>query len=186
MMRPILFVALPKMSISQNFPGKVLYGPMTEGGLGLDYLFYSQGVMHLEKLQCFHGTNSITGDLLKVSIETAQLEIGIGCSLFQLDYNTYEFLLTECWIKHIWKIVQQHNILLIDLYTSFPTPQQENGLFLMEVLVHEGLPRRKLIKINKYQPYLGVLTLSDIMNGYGNGFTSAYKWNKDIVRLSLY
>ena len=186
LMRPILSVSLPKSSISQNYPRKVLYGPINEGGLGLDYLYYTQGAMHLEKLQCYLGTNSITGDLLRVSIETAQLEIGIGRSLFQLDYNTYEFLLTDCWIKHIWKFIQCNNILLIDRYTSFPTPQRENDLFLMEVFVNEGFPRHKLVKINKCRLYLGVLTLSDIMNGYGTGFTSAYKCDIDPTRISLY
>ena len=61
---------------------------MNEGDLGLDYLYYySQGAMHLEKLQVFHGTNTITGKLLRVSIESAQLEVGVGRSIFQLDYD---------------------------------------------------------------------------------------------------
>ena len=32
-------------------------------------------------------------------METAQLEVGVGRNLFQLDFDTYGDLLTDCWIK---------------------------------------------------------------------------------------
>ena len=98
-MQPILSVSFPKTSISKSFPGKVLHGPIFEGGLGIDSLYFTQGVMHIEKFQTHFGTLSITGKLLQVSMETAQLEVGVGRNLFQLDFDTYGDLLTDCWIK---------------------------------------------------------------------------------------
>lgn len=183
-MQPILKAALPKTSISQSFPRKVLYGPLTEGGLGLNSLYYTQGTMHLEKFQILLGTSTMTNSLLQVSMESTQLEVGIGQSIFQLDFQKYGLLLTDCWLKHLWSFTQSNNIILIDRFTNFPTPQRENDVFLMEVMVHEGFSKTKLLQINRCRLYLGVLTVSDIMNGYGNGFNSAYKGDKDNTRHS--
>ena len=98
----------------------------------------------------------------------------------------YGHLLTDCWLKHVWNFIQRHNIILIDRVTNFPTPQQENDVFLMEVFAHENYSHSKLAKINRCRLYLGVLTLSDIMNGYGNGLTCAYNCIKDTTRPSHY
>ena len=56
----------------------------------------------------------------------------------------------------------------------------------MEIFVHEGYSKAKLAKINRCRLYLGALTLSDVMNGYGNGFTTAYQCNRDTTRQSLF
>ena len=141
--------------------------------------------MHIEKFQTHFGTSSITGKLLQVSMETAQLEVGVGRNLFQLDFDTYGDLLTDCWIKTLWKFCQSNNITLLDRHSHFPTPQQENDVFLMEIFVHEGYSKAKLAKINRCRLYLGALTLSDVMNGYGNGFTTAYQCNRDTTQQSL-
>ena len=76
--QPIKQVALPKTSISKSFLLDVLFGPMEEGGLGMDHLYTLQGAMHIEKFQCYLGTDTITGIFLQTSLEAAQLEIGIG------------------------------------------------------------------------------------------------------------
>ena len=178
-MHPILKAALPKTSISQSFPRKVLYGLLNEGGLGLNSLYYTQGAMHLEKFQSLLGTNTMTNSLLEVSLESAQLEIGIGRSIFQLDFQRYGMLLTDCWVKHLWLFTQTNNIIILDRTTNFPTPQREHDVFLMEVMAHEGFSKKKLLQINRCRLYLGVLTVSDVMNGYGNGFTSSYKCERD-------
>ena len=147
-MKPILQAALPKSSISQNFPRDVLFGPLHDGGLGLHHIYYTQGAMHLEKFQCLYGSSSMTHDLLQVLLETAQLEVGIGRSIFQLEFDKYGHLLTECWVKHLWEFSQSNNIMIIDRLTAFPTPQREHDVFLMEVLSYEGYSNSQLKKIN--------------------------------------
>ena len=185
-MQPILSISLPKTSISRNSPQSVLFGPVSEGGLGLDSLYYTQGAMHLEKFQLHLGTDTMTGKLIQVSLESAQLEIGIGRNLFQLEYKLYGHLLTDCWLKCIWKFAQQNDIIIIDRHTKYPTPQHEHDVFLMEIFIHEGYSKAQLKKINRCRLYLGVLTVSDVMNGRGNGFTSTYNCIKDDTRPTRY
>ena len=182
--QPIKQVALPKTSISKNYPLDVLFGPTEEGGLGMEHLYTLQGAMHIEKFQCYLGTDSITGIFLQTSLEAAQLEIGIGRSIFLLPYEEFGYLLTDCWIKHLWKYSNQTNIQILDFHTKFPSLQRENDLFLMEIFHNEGYKKKKMKNINRCRQYLQVLTLSDVMNGYGDGFSLTYLCRKDPTRES--
>ena len=185
-MAPVLEGALSKTSISKSFPIPIRHASRQDGGLNLPDLFVSQGAMKIQKLQQFLGTSTITGKLIKVSLETCILEVGIGRNLFQLDFDKFGHLLTKSWIKSIWEFAQDHNIEIIDRSTSFPSLQRENDVFLMEVFQHEGFTTTELHKINQCRLYLQVLTLSDVMNGFGNGFTSAYNVIMDPTRKSQY
>ena len=44
---------LNKARISTSMPNSALYGPKAEGGLQLDHLYITQGLMHLEKFHKF-------------------------------------------------------------------------------------------------------------------------------------
>ena len=56
----------------------------------------------------------------------------------------------------------------------------------MEVFAHKGFSKAKMEKINRCRLYLGVLTLSDVMNGYSSNFTCAYKCERDQTIFSNY
>ena len=56
----------------------------------------------------------------------------------------------------------------------------------MEVIQNKGFLDSELVKINECRKYLQVLTLSDIMSGYGNSFTCSYNVQKDFTRKSIY
>ena len=185
-MKPVLKIALPKTTLASSFPRKVLYGPLAEGGLGVHSLYTTQGALHLERLQCYLGTDTITGDLLTISLESAQLEIGVGRSLFSLDYEKFSFLLTDCWIKGVWKFAAENDIKIKDYFTKFPPLSRDNDLYLMEIFQNEGYSKSKLIRINKCRQYLRVLTLSDVMNGFGDGFSCAYNCIRNKEHISPY
>ena len=49
----------------------------------------------------------------------------------------------------------------------------------MEALEEQGFSEKKLQLLNRCRIYLQILTLSDLMNGFGNGFTSLFKCQSD-------
>ena len=59
--------------VSVSIPSAALYGPKHEGGLQLNHLYLTQGFMHIEKFYRFLNTNTITGKLIQVSLETGIL-----------------------------------------------------------------------------------------------------------------
>ena len=183
---PILEIGLPKASICRNFPRAVLFGPKKEGGMGLWDPYNFQGLERISYLQEHLAADTMTGELIRTSIEAAKIEVGIGRDLFSLDYNTYETLLTPCWIKDVWKYAQLNNIMIHDYTTKNLQPKRRNDLFLMEIIAHEGFTNGELRRINRCRLYLQVITLSDVVDGYGDTFTCSSKGIKDSTIASPY
>ena len=184
-MDPILSAALSKTSISKNFPRHVLYGPQDHGSLGLHSLHTTQGAIHISKLQEYLAADTITGHLFRTSIEFCKLHLGIGRNLFNLDYNTFAYLVPDCWIKHTWPFAYNNHITIKDNVTSTIPLLRDNDLYLMEAFINEGFSGITLHRINKCRLYLQVNTLSDIYNGYGNDYsTNAYQCIQDRTRPS--
>jgi hypothetical protein len=176
---PVLEAGLQSSAICKNYPRAVTYGPKEEGGLNLPSLYTQQGVQRIATISDCLSSNDMTGELLRTTIEAAKVEIGVGRSLFSLDYKLYSHLLTDTWIKDTWKFAREHNIDLIDKVTSNLTLHRQNDLFLMEVIVHHGFSKSELQKINRCRLYLQVTSLSDISCGYGTKYSNAYNCTYD-------
>lgn len=86
-MAPILFGGLPACGICQYFPRSVTYAPIMFQGIGLHNIYVTMGIFCIEIIIQEGPSNSITGDLIRTTIEAAKLEIGLGTSLFQMDYS---------------------------------------------------------------------------------------------------
>ena len=109
-MAPVLQACLPKSSIARTFPHKVIYGPKEDGGLGQINLFVKQGTSKIAMLAEHLAMDSMTGDLLRCSIESAKVEIGVGQNIFELDFDRFGFLSTDSIIKYIWQFAHRYNI----------------------------------------------------------------------------
>jgi hypothetical protein len=101
-MAPALMAALPASGIQRRFPRELLYGPLAAQGLGLPFIFTSQTIEHC--ITCLrHGNQeTLTGQLLRGSLETNILEIGSSLPFWILDYKTWSPLMTDSWLKATW------------------------------------------------------------------------------------
>ena len=134
-MKPVMTAGLPNMGICRHYPRDALYGPKNEGGMGMTDIFTFQGTSRIAVIQENLNANTITGKLIRTSIEAAKVEIGIGRSIFELDYDLYKDLLTDCWIKEVWGYAHQNKIVIMDSVTKNLQLYQENDVFLMEEIV---------------------------------------------------
>lgn len=115
---------------------------------------------------------------MKVTLETCILEVGIGRNLFDLEFDKYQALVTDGWMKSLWAFCDKHAISIIDYTTTFPPLLRTNDVYLMEIFVEEGYTDSQLIKLNHCLLCLQALCLSDLANGYGDGFTETYRVKK--------
>jgi hypothetical protein len=152
-----------------------VYGPKEEGGLNIPNLYITQGTSKISFLQEHLGASTVLGELLRVTIEAAKVEIGIGRNMFQLDYDAYHMLLTDTWIKEVWRFSYEEKITISDNVTMNLALQQDNDLYLMEIFCQQQFTKAELQHINRVRIYLQVTTLSDIMCGYGTSFQQAYR-----------
>jgi hypothetical protein len=167
-MAPVLEVALPQSHVCRTFPRDVVYGPKGMMGLGVNNLYYTQGAQHIATLQQFIDTDTITGDLLRSSIEMTKIHVGHGTNLFTLDYSRLGGLTPKSWISHLWQFCHQFDIKISETSTSNPIARRENDKFIMEcIAANAQFSNNELIHINRCRLFLKVMTLSDITNGNG-------------------
>ena len=170
---------LNKSRVSISIPSSALYGSAKEGGLQLNHLYHTQGLMHLNKFVRFLDSQTITGKLIRVSLEIAIVELGIGRNLFSLDYTRFHCLLSDSWIKSLLRFAHEYGISIVDRITSFPLPKRVGDVFLMEAFEHQGYPKKQLQILNRCRIYLQVVMLSDIMTGNGDSFTMTFRSERD-------
>ena len=111
------------------------------------------------------------------------MEVGIGRNLFQLDYNKFEMLLSNSWIKSLWIFSSKYSITTVDRTTTYPNISRENDVFLMGQFQAQGYISKKLQILNRCRINSQVLTLADIMNGKGDDFTMTYNGQQDYQKV---
>ena len=186
-MAPVYQVCLPKSAIARTYPHKVLFGPKEEGGMGQTDIYSKQGISKISLLAEHLALETMTGELLRCSIEMAKVEVGVGRNIFELDFNLFGHLCTEGIVKHIWKFSFDNGITIKDNVTPNLQLQRDNDVFLMEQIVYEDFTDTELQHINRCRIYMQATTLSDITTGDGTIITpDALKCNFDEERPHYY
>lgn len=142
----------------------------------MNHLYHTQGLLHIDKFANHIASNSITGKLLHVTLELAQLEVGIGRQIFSLDYYQFaECFLENSWIKALWKFAHDHNITLMNRVTALSLPQCEGDVFLTEAFQAQGYTHKELEMLNNCIKFLyKIMALVDITMGSGDSLTEHY------------
>ena len=60
-----------------------------------------------------------TSKLLQTSLEYVKLEVRIRGSLLELNYDLFEHLCEETWVKHMWKFIFDSGMTIEDDLADF-------------------------------------------------------------------
>ena len=153
-MAPALTAGLAKSGVSSRFPREAVYGPKGTGGLGISSIYTVQGTSRIAKLQEHLAATTMTGELLRSAIEILKLEIGTGNDIFSLNYEKYEALATDSWIKDVWRYAYENKIRIFDDTTANLTLQRDSDSFIMSSIVQLGFNKTDLQHINKCRMHL--------------------------------
>lgn len=141
-----LYTVLGKMGIVRTSPVLIATAPVQLGGLGILSFAMSQLTSHINIL-LIHGpdSNSITGQLLRISLEYYALETGLGGDPLQLP--SVDYVKTDTWIAQTIYMLRQHNI---DIKSDVPGLEiwRQGDMFIMEKMMHY-FSGQTLITINK-------------------------------------
>ena len=95
-MAHVLDGGLPRAGMCKNMPRDVLYGDLDHQGMGIHNLYTTMGLQQIKALITNIWKDNIAGKLLRVSLESFKLELGISGSIFHHNYYTYKHLATNC------------------------------------------------------------------------------------------
>lgn len=120
----------------------------------------------LHLLQSEWGQSSSTSNMLRQSLEIIQMEVGLGCNIFSLDYHTYGCLASDGWWKQLWCLCHWYDTKLyhlaeISLYPSCNLQQDDRPLMAMVCPSHT-YSHSDWTAINWVCKYKGLHSLADI------------------------
>lgn len=183
---PIYATALPKAKICRKFSRALVHGSKEVLGLDLPDIYVLQGIFKIAYFLENYQSSSLQGPLLRANLEWAQMEIGVGRNIFDLDFASFGELLPSTWIKSLWQFIDEYKI-SFPVHSEFLELHREHDVFLMEMFQRANFKPTDLVKLNRCCKFLQVVTLSDITDGSGNQISKTY-WdgNKDNQRKSHY
>ena len=172
-MKPVYTKILPKMGFNRHLPRAFRFAPLSHQGQDLPHVLLLQGTEQIKLFLSHIARGSHVGNIVESCLESASLEIGVGGNIFLLDYDLYGDLLTDCWVKVLWKFCFDYNVSLKGVY-QWPKLQRQNDRFLMQTLIEDKndiFSRGEIRLINRCRLYLQLMTLADAYNGDGTTYT---------------
>jgi hypothetical protein len=149
----------------------MVFGPTEYQGVGLTNIFHEMMHRHVKTILTEGDRDTVTGHLLRSSIEQHHMETGWGGSLFEQPLDILEPCTTKTWVRETWRYLRTHSLRLQDA-TGRPTLRRENDQFLMRTLVSTGYRGAQLRRLNQCRMYLQCTVLSDITSGDGRRLLS--------------
>ena len=109
--------------------------------------YYNQELSHIATCLYEGERSTITGELIRASLEQLRVEIGLPGYLLQQDSSNLKSLATECWLKTVWEFAWTHEI---EIYDKSPKLELNrwNDSYLMDEFVRNGFVGHKLKKLN--------------------------------------
>lgn len=86
-MTPVLQAGLPRAEICSNMPIALLCGRKEQQCLGLKNLHTNMGINPIHMLLDNIWAEIATGNMIRISIESLKLELGISVSIFSCKYD---------------------------------------------------------------------------------------------------
>ena len=123
---------LPKLGYNRNMPREVVFGPHSQGGIGLAGLYVTQGTAHV--MTAIQQTRMDTGqlsDVMKIAEEWAQKITGNERRLFD-DIAIDLPYLPDGWIKNTRKSLHQSKCRLQYMYKTRLDKLQQNNRLMIE------------------------------------------------------
>jgi len=154
-------------------PRALVHAPLSSRGLNIPDLYTEQGIKYIEQIIA-HGyrDHSITGKLLRGSIQQTKVELGLPGALLHQDYSKYHQLITDTWVKHAWLFLWEHSMSMEDDGPHLQL-RREGDQFLVAAFSAAGYTKTNLARLNRCHLFLQVTTLADVTTGPGRAISDS-------------
>ena len=178
---------LPALGVNRNIPTVMRYAPLRFGGLNLPSPAIEQGIQQLRLLLEHGSEDTLSGKLLRISLEQMQLEVGELESVLSLPYKRFHHLATDVWIKHVWRFCSESGVKLVWNTAVLPLPLREWDSAIMAKCRAVGIrcPKQQR-RINRVRCSLQVITLADITTADGRSIRQDVREGRQWTRRSKY
>ena len=153
--------ALNRLGYHRNYPHAVAFAPASVFGCRLIDLRIEQGLLQIQALLDYVGTEHRIGTVMVISLRQLQAEAGMSFDLLMSPGVAVPYL-TDCWMLSLRQFCARYTVTLRVHNNRLPLPVRVGDSLLMDQALTLGLKRQQLIDLNLVRIYLRVTTVSDI------------------------
>ena len=156
---------LNKMGIVRTAPNEIAFSPIETGGAGLHFTEIDQTIDHLKMIAAHGNKDTVTGKLLRNTIQQYTIETGLGGEPLNQNVEKVIYLTKNTWIEQTIKSCRK-----FDITFETDTPQLNTWIDNDKYLMHDAirvLERQELLNFNNVRLFLQVMTVSDITTADG-------------------
>jgi hypothetical protein len=172
---PAICATLSKLHFNRCTSRAIVFGSTKYAGLDLPHLATAENVGQLRLLLGHLHFQDKTADLILIDISYIQLLVGSSTIFFNLPYDTYKWLVDDCWLTSIWAFLSTIQFQLAIKRAYIPSPQRDQDVALMDLFVSQKYDRKRLMALNRCRVFLRVLFLSDICSADGTTILHAFR-----------
>ena len=177
--RTLLRVALPKMGIVRTASNVLATAPIRYRGLGIVNFDILQMVDHL-RIACDHGdSDSDTGQLLRTTLETTQIQTGIGENPLYIKPSIITWI-EQSWWSNTFEAMERYKVKLHGNMTGLKTWTSNDSIFMDDILEQYGTNESKAFyeSVNRMRLFHQVTTRSDLQHACGKLLKTAILSNR--------
>ena len=156
---------LGKMGVVRTAPKQIVYSPIQFGGIGLHETEVDQMIDHVKMLLNHGHAQTITGKLIRNTLQQLVIELGMKGNPFSQDLTKIKYLTENTWIENTIRSCYQYQI-MITATDNWLKEWIETDEFVMTRAINI-LSTKGARQINKVRMYLRVATWSDLMMADG-------------------
>ena len=157
---------LNRLGYNRHYPHAVAFAPTKVFGCGLIDLRIEQGLLQIQALLDYVGTEHRIGDVMVTSLRHLQVEAGVSFDVLQHPQLPLPYL-TECWLVSLRRFCAESDISLRVNRNRVLGPVRHGDSLLMDQAATLGLTKQQLVDLNLVRIYLGATTVSDITTADG-------------------
>ena len=164
---PAMSTLLNKMGVVKTVNRTIVHGPGQYGGFNIPNLYTIQGYHKIQMMLGHMRKMDTTGDLIVIALATMQQELGITQQALSLQFDQYEFLVSPCWVKEVWRFLYSIcGTMQIESQWT-PKPSYARDINLMEMILRWDIPDSKKHIINLCRIYNKVYFVGDLYEANG-------------------
>jgi len=164
---PALNACLQKNGIVSTIDRTIIFSPYRYGGLGLTSLYTENGIQKVELFLGHLRRHDKTSKIIKVALGCIQQEVGTSTFILQLPFKKYECIVTNSWMKLLWKFLDNINGSI--RYPSAWTPPStfQYDINIVEAFMQWELTDDQRYNLNICRLYKKCYFLGDLLDPTG-------------------
>jgi len=164
---PAMSTLLNKMGVVRSVNREVVHGPILYGGFALPNLYTLQGYHKVQMMLGHVRKKDTTGDLIIITLATAQQEIGVSQPILSLPFSKFQNLLSHSWLKEVWRFVSSISGSFRMHSTWTPPLLYENDINIMETVMKWDISDATRSTINTCRLYCKVYIVGELYESNG-------------------